>query len=580
MPQTIGKFRKLFDRQQKYKIFIIVLLMVAGAFLETLGVSLVVPLITAILDESFFQTNAIAKSICLFFGIESARYFIILVLLLLMLIFIIKDLFLYFEYYVQQRFIFNTRILVQKKLMKSFLHRPYEYFIQQTTGDIQKVLINDVNLTFVLLNNVMTLFTEMVVCCIMLCAIVAVDMVMAVFACIILMTEVFVIAKKVKPTMLRSGKESRAANGQMNKWIIQSVEGIKEIKVAQNHNFFVENYAKYAAKFAKIEQKNQQMSNAPRLIIEAATISSMLGLMVTLLLLGKETSELFPQLCAFAVAAVRLLPSANRISVAINSLPLYKANLDALIESMEYVKRWEKEQKTESGEKSRTELSLRDICALSNITFSYAGANEKVLEHVNMTIPVGKSIGIVGVSGAGKTTAVDLLLGLLTPQEGKVLSDGKNIMDNYDKWLSHLSYIPQTIYLLDDTIAANVTFGRGKGAAEEEQIWKALGEAHLEEFVRSMPEGIESKIGERGMRLSGGQRQRIGIARALYTDPELLIFDEATSALDNETESAIMESINALRGKKTIIIIAHRLSTIQGCDIVYRVENKNIIREK
>jgi ABC-type multidrug transport system fused ATPase/permease subunit len=197
-----------------------------------------------------------------------------------------------------------------------------------------------------------------------------------------------------------------------------------------------------------------------------------------------------------------------------------------------------------------------------------------------MEIPAGKSVGIVGTSGSGKTTAVDILLGLLPPKKGNVLSDGKNIRDEYSDYLRGVGYIPQMIFMLDDTIRANIAFGLPRNETDEEKVWNALEEAQLKDFVESLPDGLDTTIGERGVRLSGGQRQRIGIARALYSDPSLLIFDEATSALDNETEAAIMESINALHGRKTMIIIAHRLTTIKECDLVYRVENGKIKRER
>ena len=217
---------------------------------------------------------------------------------------------------------------------------------------------------------------------------------------------------------------------------------------------------------------------------------------------------------------------------------------------------------------------------LHDITYRYPNTEEPVLRNANMVIPVGKSVGIVGVSGAGKTTAVDILLGLLKPEKGQVLADGKSIEEDYRGWLSHLSYIPQSIYMLDDTIRANVAFGFDLKKVDDEQIWRALREAQLEEFVKSLPEGLDTSIGERGVRLSGGQRQRIGIARALFTDPELIILDEATSALDNDTEAAIMDAINALHGKKTLIIIAHRLTTIEECDMVYRVKDGKIDLEQ
>ena len=261
-----------------------------------------------------------------------------------------------------------------------------------------------------------------------------------------------------------------------------------------------------------------------------------------------------------------------------NAVAYQEPALDKMIENLKAIDGWE----NGAGEQNHRveKLTLNNKCELRNITFAYPNAEQSVLVHADLVIPVGKSVGIVGTSGSGKTTAVDILLGLLHQQEGQVLSDGKDIRDNYEKWLSMIGYIPQMIYMLDDTIRANVAFGISRKETNDEQVWKALDEAQLKEFVQSLPDGLDTEIGERGVRLSGGQRQRIGIARALYTDPQLLIFDEATSALDNETEAAIMESINALHGKKTMVIIAHRLTTIEGCDLVYRVENEKIMLEK
>ena len=208
---------------------------------------------------------------------------------------------------------------------------------------------------------------------------------------------------------------------------------------------------------------------------------------------------------------------------------------------------------------------------MKDITYAYPGTEKKIFDHANLEIPVGKSVGIVGTSGSGKSTVVDILLGLLKTHQGTICADGINIKDNYRSWLRNVGYIPQMIFMLDDTIRKNVAFGISEEEMQEDRIWEVLKEAQLDEFIKSLPEGLDTGIGERGIRLSGGQRQRIGIARALYNNPEILILDEATSALDNDTEAAIMESINRLHGKKTLIIIAHRLQTIENCDIVYRI---------
>lgn len=311
-------------------------------------------------------------------------------------------------------------------------------------------------------------------------------------------------------------------------------------------------------------------------MIEMITSCFVLTLIAILVVRGEEIESLIPALSAFVMAAVKLLPSANRIAGAINSIAFQEPSLDKLLENIKALEEMEDEEWNDQVNK----LDLKQEILLKDVTFSYPNAENCVLEHANMSVPVGMSVGIVGASGAGKTTEVDIMLGLLKPQEGQVLADGVDIQTAYHAWLSHIGYIPQMIFMLDDTIRGNVAFGMDSQEVDELAVWKALEEAQLAEFVRSLPEGLDTQIGERGIRLSEGQRQRIGIARALYTDPELLIFDEATSALDNETESAIMESINALHGKKTMVIIAHRLTTIEECDMVYRVENGGIERER
>ena len=298
---------------------------------------------------------------------------------------------------------------------------------------------------------------------------------------------------------------------------------------------------------------------------------------------GKEIETLIPTLGAFAMAAMKLMPSANRIVAALNQVAFLKPSLDKLIDDIELFEGDDikyKELRQQDVNKNKVRLTFNDKIELKDISYSYNNSDKLVLDDADIIIPIGKSIGIVGASGAGKTTAVDVLLGVLLPIKGEILADGVNVMEHYSEWLSHIGYIPQSIFLMDDDIKSNVAFGVKKEEQDEERVWEALREAQLEDFVRGLKDGIHTQIGERGMRLSGGQKQRIGIARALYSNPELLIFDEATSALDNETEAAVMSSINNLHGKKTMVIIAHRLQTIKECDLVYRVENGKIKRER
>ncbi len=574
-----NKFNIILDKRQKFKLCIILVLMIIGAFLETLGVSLIIPVMTSILNPEFFEKNAFAQIICNMFDLHSAKTFLIVTLMMMVFVFIFKKIFLYFEYYVQQRFICNNKVLMQKEIMAAILAKPYEYFLGTSTGAVQRTIMGDVDGTFFMLNNILLLFTEAIVTVVVFIAIFVINPIMAIIIVIALSIEMLVIAKILKPKMAKLGKNMREVSANTNKWIIQSVTGIKETKVADKADFFVDNYQFYATKGAKIARNFNVMNNAPRLIIESVTIAVLLTFISVILYYGKDVADIMPQLSAFAVAAVRLLPSANRISGAINAIPYNEPNLNALVETLQEI-RCGSEDVVDVNNTGDKELSLKDKCELVNVTYMYPGSDVMVLDNADMVIPVGKSIGIVGPSGSGKTTTVDVILGLLNLGGGCVKADGVDIREGYNSWLKKISYIPQSIFMLDDTIKANVGFGYDIDDIDDDKVIKALEEAKLMDFVGSLPEGIETKIGERGTRLSGGQRQRIGIARALYNDPELLIFDEATSALDNETEAEIMESINSLHGKKTMIIIAHRLTTIEECDMVYRVEGGKISRER
>lgn len=588
MIQIVSKFARILNKKQKVRVIIIGIMMVIGAFLETLGVGLILPLVTAITTPDIIETNKYARIVCEIFDLHATRTFIITVIVALVFVYIIKNVYLFLEYYVQYRFICNNRFAVQYRLMNVYLHRPYEYFLNAESGEIMRVVTGDTANTFILLNTVLSFFTEAVVSIALIVTIIAADPFMAFLLAAVLGGMMLLIGKLIKPVLKRAGIKFQQNAGKMNKWLLQAISGIKEVKVAEKEDYFLEQFSKYGKRAIDSEKQNSVLGTVPRLAIESFGISAMLMVIAILMWKGREVDTMLPQLSAFAMAAVRLMPSVNRMSASLNSMSYQEPALDKMLEHLAVAEKWENEcdgehvvgqQKIETAS-SGQEVALDHQVELSEIIYAYPNAEHPVLEHASMVIPVGKSVGIVGSSGSGKTTAIDILLGLLPPQEGQVLVDGIDIQEDYDGWLSHLGYIPQMIFMLDDTIRANVAFGIPVKEVDDTQVWKALEEAQLKEFVQSLPDGLDTTIGERGVRLSGGQRQRIGIARALYTDPELLIFDEATSALDNETEAAIMESINALHGRKTLVIIAHRLTTIEECDIVYRVENGRIVKER
>lgn len=312
-------------------------------------------------------------------------------------------------------------------------------------------------------------------------------------------------------------------------------------------------------------------------MIETVFIVSMLAFMAVYLSGGGDITAFATNIAAFAVAAVRVLPSVNRINTYITEIAYTQPSLDFVYENLQEGMKTDEMLAKRRAQSQSEKLKLEDKIELDHISFHYPDSDKAIFKDAHMIVPKGKSVGIIGASGAGKSTIVDVLLGLLHAQEGQITCDGVDIFKNYESWLAQVGYIPQSIYLIDESIRDNIAFGIDADKIDDTRIWEVLKEAQLKEFVEELPEGLDTTIGDRGVRLSGGQRQRIGIARALYNDPEILVFDEATSALDNDTESAVMEAVNSFHGRKTMIIIAHRLNTIEKCDIVYKVENARLV---
>lgn len=582
MLSSLQKLSILMDKKQKKKIGILFFITLIGAFLEVLGVSLMLPLVSAIMTPDIIYTNSIIKEICGVLDLHSHRTFVIVCIACLIMVFVFKDVFLMVQYYLQSRFIYNNQFATQKKLYKIFMNKNYEYYLNAESGEILRIIQNDVVTSYALLTTIMGMLTETIVSIALITTIFIINPAMTAFVAAMLGIIMLVITKAVKPVLRGKGIEKQEQSALLYKWILQGITGIKEIKVANKEIYFERNYEASGVKYISAEKWNYVFGNAPRLLIEMVSVGSMLSFIAISIYNGVDIEKLIPALGAFAMAAVKLMPSANRIVAAINQIAFQGPALDRLAEDFNELNRLQNEYKIDNDNKdiSNIKINKDSKITLEDIYYKYPNNKDYILENASMEITVGKSIGIVGKSGAGKTTVVDILLGLLKIEKGKLLLDNVEIMNNYGQWISHIGYIPQSIFILDDTIMANIAFGLTDDEADENKVWNALKEAHLDEFVKNLPDGLYTKIGERGIRISGGQRQRIGIARALYENPEILVFDEATSALDNETEAAIMESIDSLHGKKTLIIIAHRLQTIQGCDIVYRVENRKILRER
>ncbi|MGN0156327.1 MAG: ABC transporter ATP-binding protein [Lachnospiraceae bacterium] len=583
MVKILKKMNRLLDAKQKRLMVLIVFLMLIGGILESLSISVVIPVIEVLLDPDAVLNNKYMSVLYNGLHLQNITQFTIVMMLALIGAFVLKNLFLFLQNVVQLRFVYTNQFATSRKMMINFMNRPYEYYLNADTAVIQRSITSDVNNMYGLILSFLQLISEAVVFICLVAVLLVVDAKMILTIAALLVLVLFLIKVVIKPIMVKAGQENQDFYSGLFKWIEQSVMGIKEIKIANKEQYFISEYAKCGAGYVNAVQKYNLFNSTPRLLIETVCIAGLVLYMLAVMLQGASVTQMLPQLTTFGLAAMRLIPSANRINNYLTSIsyfePFFMGVSDNLQEDI-HDETIVYDAEAYAHAKKVAKMEIQKEIKLQDITYHYPNSEALIFDHADMTIPIGAAVGIVGTSGAGKTTIVDVMLGLLKLQTGQILADGVDVKTNYEGWLKNIGYIPQTIFMIDSTIRKNVAFGIADAEIDDNRVWEVLKEAQLDEFVRSLPEGLDTGIGERGIRLSGGQRQRIGIARALFEDPEVLVLDEATSALDNDTEAAIMESINRLHGKKTLVIIAHRLQTIEKCDMVFRVENGKIERER
>ena len=575
----------LLDKKQKHKMVLLVFLMLIGAVLETLGVSMILPVMSVVMEENAVQKHAYLQVICDLFHIayDDTRTLMILVMVGLIVIFAVKNVFLFFQQKVQLKFVYTNQFATSRRMMINFMERPYEYYLNADTSVIQRSITSDVNNMYGLILSLLQLVSEGIVFVCLIAVSLVSDVMMSITVALLLVVVLAIIKWVLKPIMRKAGEENQDYYSGLYKWIDQSVMGIKEIKIANKENYFINEYAKCGEGYVNAVQRYNLYNATPRLLIETVALAGMIFYMMIQLLSGVQVTAILPQLTLLALVAMRLIPCANRINNHLTSISYFEPFFMGVSDNLQEEIRDESIDYNAASYQKKVEvekLEIRHNIQLKDIVYKYPNTETLIFDRANMEIPMGQSVGSVGTSGAGKTTIVDILLGLLQIQSGEILADGVEVREHYQSFLKDIGYIPQTIFMIDSTIRKNVAFGVADEDIDDAKVWRALQEAQLDEFVRGLPDGLDTSIGERGIRISGGQRQRIGIARALFEDPEVLVLDEATSALDNETEAAIMESINMLHGKKTLIIIAHRLQTIEKCDMVYRVEKGQVTIER
>lgn len=575
------KIGYIFDRKQKIQLVILGVMIFFGGLLETLGVGAMMPVVTALLTpdklQEYIDQYETLQRICNLFHIENAGQLTMTLIFALMAVYVIKNLYILLLTYKQNTFITRNRNKMISRVMAEFLNRPYEQYLGADIPTVFRITDSDIPQTFSLILAMLNLASEVVVSFLIFLVLLFSDVAMTLFIVAVFGLLTLLIVKILKPRMNRIGAKNQTIQSRIAKWRIQAIYGLKDVKVLNREEFFIRNYYESGKIGADVARNYAVLNNIPRLLIETVFIVSILAFIAIYISGGGNVASIMTTIATFGVAAMRVLPSVNRINTYITEIAYTQPSLNFVYENLQEGMKTDAMLAERKANAQKEKLKLEDKIQLSHISFHYPDSDKNIFTDAHMEVPRGKSVGIIGASGAGKSTIVDVLLGLLHAQEGDITCDGVNIFKNYESWLAQIGYIPQAIYLIDESIRDNIAFGIDEDKIDDKRIWEVLEEAQLKEFVEELPEGLNTTIGDRGVRLSGGQRQRIGIARALYHDPEILVFDEATSALDNDTEAAVMEAVNSFHGRKTMIIIAHRLNTIEKCDIIYKVENEKLV---
>ena len=563
--QMIWRMLKKSERRGLGMIFV---LMLIGTVLEMFSLGLVVPIVGLLVNPDYLDRVPFVHSL---FGDLTTTQYVLGAMGLLVGVYFLKTIFLIWKTWVQRGFSNAVTMRIAQDLYENYLRQPYPFHLERNSAIMIRNSQSSASLMGGVIDPLLLIASEFLVSGGLFILMLLLEPVGSLSAIVVFGSFSLIFRRITSRRIAKWGEAQNYYKGSIIQHLQQGFSGVKDIKILGREDYFIASYNSYLSGNAFVQRRYAVAQTLPRFSMELLTIIC-LGLLVSLMVLSnKAVGDILPVLSLFGAAAFRLLPSLSQV---INSF--MSININRPIVNNLYADLALPIPETTTDQKSRKLLDRIDVEGLS---FSYARTTRDALNNVSIHIRRGEAVGLIGSSGSGKSTLVDILLGLLEPTDGRVLIDGHDVHQNLRGWQDQIGYVPQSIFLTDDTLRRNVAFGLPKDKIDDDAVRSAIRSAQLEEFVASLPDGMETVVGERGVRLSGGQRQRIGIARALYNNPDVLVLDEATSSLDTETEHGVMQAVQALQGDKTVIIVAHRLSTVEYCDRLYRLENAQIVDE-
>lgn len=578
MPETLKKIIYILPKGDSFKFFILLLLMLFAALLEVAGIGMIPAFVAIVADPERVMEIEWLEPVLTMLEISNSQDLLIWGSITLVGIFIIKSLYIIAFNYFESRFIYRRRYTISHRMMRAYMHAPYIFHLRRNTAELLRNIAQEIN---VFISTVVTNLLKMTREAVMAFAILVFLFVMEPLISLLVISlsgigaGTFILMNKKK--MKEYGQEEQERRSEMIKALNQGLGGIKDARVLNREEEFIEKFRIEALKSTRLKAYIRFIQQVPRPVVETTAVVGMLLVSVLLLWQDRPMSAIIPTLTLFAMATVRLMPSVQQIVSMYTNVRYNMVTLNPLYDDLKLLE--EHNTQFVKDRESKEHVKLDKNIEINNVSYRYPESKEQALNRVSITIPKGKAVAFVGASGAGKTTIVDLILGLLKPDEGQILIDGMDIRKNLSAWQKNIGYIPQMIYLADETLRANIAFGLPEDEIDDGKVMQAVRLAQLENMINRLPDGLDTVVGEHGTRLSGGQRQRIGIARALYHDPKVLVMDEATSSLDNVTEKQITKAIESLKGDHTLIMIAHRLTTVKNCDKLYFIEDGEIIQE-
>ena len=578
MPSTLNKIFYVLPKGDTIKLVILLLLMLVAAILEVVGIGMIPAFVAIVADPDRILEITWLQPVLRSLEISDARDLLLWGSGALVGVFIIKSAYVIAFNYFEAHFISRRRYMISHRLMRAYMQAPYIFHVQRNTADLLRNIAYEIDY---FINNVVSNLLKMARESVMALAILTFLFVMEplitllIIVLSVLGSGTFILLNKRK--MKEYGEEEQLRRSRMIKALNQGMGGIKDARVLNREDEFIDKFRIEAFKSMRLKAYIRFIQQIPRPVVETTAVLGMLLVAVLLLWQDRSIAAIIPILALFAMATVRLMPSIQQIVSMYTNLRYNLVSIEPIYEDLKELEGYNA--RFNEDRKSKSKLEFEKEIRINNLSYHYPDSEEQAIDGISLTIAKGDAVAFVGSSGAGKTTIVDIILGLLDPEEGEIYVDDKNIADNISAWQRNVGYIPQVIYLADETLRSNVAFGLPEAEIDDSKVMNAIKLAQLETMLERLPLGLDTIVGEDGTRLSGGQRQRIGIARALYHDPKVLIMDEATSALDNITEKQIIEAIESLKGDHTLIMIAHRLTTVKNCDKLYFMEDGAIIQE-